>query len=57
MNYYSKVESVLEELHRLQIPDNIFEMQEEIDELKAENESLLEKIEDLKYEFRELENQ
>lgn len=57
MNYYNKVESALEELHRLQIPDSIFEMQEEIDELKAENEALLEKIKDLEYEIRELENQ
>lgn len=57
MNYYNKVESALEELHKLQIPDSIFEMQEEIDELKAENEALLEKIEDLKDEIRELENQ
>lgn len=48
MNYYDKVERALEELHGLQIPDSIFEMQEEIDELKAENEALLEKIEDLK---------
>ena len=57
MNYYDKVERALEELHGLQIPDSIFEMQEEIDELKAENEALLERIEDLKNEIRELEHQ